>query len=138
MTTTDRTSSSSSTTSSGSKTGRSDDSAQGIGGAAKTVADTVAGAAGDVSARLPEVAASTRDALAETNRMVQQGSDQTLRVLGAASIGLATGLLLGGANRLLVIAAMLPAALIGATLVERSEAETTGIGSRTGATAARS
>jgi hypothetical protein len=116
MATTDR----SSTTST-----RTTDAAEGIGQTARSVADTVAGAAGEVGARLPEVAQTTRDAFAETNRMVQQGSDQTLKVLGAASVGLAAGLLLGGANRVVVVAAMLPAALIGATLVERAESGTT-------------
>ncbi len=93
----------------------------GIAGKARTVADTVAGAAGDVSARLPEVAQSTKEAFNEANALVHRGSDETLRVLGAASIGLAVGLLLGGANRLLVVLAMVPAALIGATLVERAD-----------------
>ena len=112
MTTTDRTSTTRSTT---------DTPAEGIAQTARSVADTVAGAAGEVSARVPDVAQTARDAFVETNRMVQQGSDQTLKILGAASIGMATGLLLGGANRVLVILAMLPAALVGATLVERSD-----------------
>ena len=136
MTTTDRTSSNSGSGNGGRN--RTTETSDGIAASAKSVADTVAGAAGEVSARLPEVAQTTREALAETNRMVQQGSDQTLKVLGAASVGLAAGLLLGGANRLLVVAAMLPAALIGATLVERSEADTTAMGSRPGSSAARS
>ena len=123
-------------------TTRAADAGEGIGQTARSVADTVAGAAGEVSARLPEVAQSTRDAFAETNRMVQQGSDQTLKVLGAGSIGLAAGLLIGGANRLLVVLAMLPAALIGATLVERSETgapgATSGSGTRGGPSATRS
>jgi hypothetical protein len=116
MTTTER----GSTGNARSNTGAAEDLTQ----TARSVADTVAGAAGEVSARLPEVAQSTREALAETNRLVRQGSDQSLKVLGAASVGLATGLLIGGANRLLVVAAMLPAALIGATLVERAEGTT--------------
>lgn len=128
MTTTDRTTS----------TSRSTETGEGIAQTARSVADTVAGAAGEVGARLPEVAQTTRDAFAETNRMVQQGSDQTLKVLGAASVGLAAGLLLGGANRVLVVAAMLPAALIGATLVERAETGSTTGGGRSGSTSARS
>lgn len=99
----------------------SSDEGEGVAQTARAVADTVAGAAGDVSARLPDVAQSTKEAFNEANALVHRGSDETLRVLGAASIGLAIGLLVGGANRLLVIVAMLPAALIGATLVERSD-----------------
>ncbi|MEO5884002.1 MAG: hypothetical protein ABIQ58_00590, partial [Candidatus Limnocylindrales bacterium] len=94
---------------------------QSIAQTARQVADTVAGAAGDVSARIPEVAQNTRDAFTEANRMVHRGSDDTLRLIGATSIGFAVGLLVGGANRLLVIASLLPAALIGATMVERME-----------------
>lgn len=96
---------------------------QGVAQTARQVADTVAGAAGEVSARLPEVASTTRDAFTEANRMVRSGSDQTLVVAGSFSIGLAVGLLLGGANRLLVILSLIPAGLIGATLIERVESD---------------
>ncbi len=44
--------------------------------------------------------------------------------MGAASIGFAVGLLVGGANRLLIIASLIPAALIGATMVERNDGGT--------------
>lgn len=107
------------TTSTRSSTTAADE--QSISQTARQVADTVAGAAGDVSARIPEVAQTTRDAFTEANRMVHRGSDHTLRLIGATSVGFAVGLLVGGANRLLVIASLLPAALIGATMVERME-----------------
>ncbi len=93
----------------------------GVAQTVRNVADSVAGAAGEVTARVPEVAQSTREAFTEANRLVQGGSDATLRLVGAASIGFAAGLLIGGANRLLVIASLLPAALIGATMVERAD-----------------
>ena len=79
-----------------------------------------------MTARIPDVANNTRDALTEANRMVQGGSDQTLKLVGATVIGVAVGLLIGGANRLLVIAALLPAAVIGATLLERIEGRAPG------------
>ena len=104
-----------------SKAGAAD---QGVAQTARQVADTVAGAAGEVSARLPEVATTTRDAFTEANRMVRAGSDGTLKIGGGFSIGLALGLLLGGANRILVVLALIPAGLIGATLVERAESGT--------------
>jgi len=119
MTTTDRPTSGTQTT-----------DAEGITQTARNVADNVGAAAGEVSARIPEVAQSTRDALTEANRLVQGGSDETLKLVGATAIGLATGLLLGGANRILVILAMLPAALIGATLVERMDRGTSSSSSR--------
>jgi len=96
---------------------------QGIAQTARNVADSVAGAAGEVTSRIPEVTQSTKDALTEANRMVHRGSDDTLRIIGAASIGFAVGLLVGGANRILVIASLVPAALIGATMVERMDQE---------------
>lgn len=91
----------------------------GAAGSIAGAADTVAGAAGEVAARLPEAAASTRDTFTEANRLVQSSSDETLKVVGALSVGFAAGLLIGGAPRILVIAALAPAALIGTTVIER-------------------
>lgn len=104
---------------------------EGVAQTVRNVADSVAGAAGDVSARVPEVAQSTREAFTEATRMVQRGSDQTLKVVGAASVGFAVGLLVGGANRLLVIASLIPAALIGATMVDRNDGSTDASRNRT-------
>jgi hypothetical protein len=93
---------------------------------ARQAADTVAGAAGEMAARFPEAASTTRDAIGEANRafqeanrMVRAGSDQTLKVVAAASLGFAGGLLFGGANRFLVIAALVPAALVGSEYMQR-------------------
>jgi hypothetical protein len=87
--------------------------------------DTVAGVAGEVSARLPEAATTTRDALEEANRLVRAGSDESLKIVAAASIGLAAGLFLGGAPRVLVIAALVPAGLAGTALMERIDGSVT-------------
>ena len=65
-----------------------DTSDNGITGTARKVADTVAGAAGEVTARFPDVAQGTRDAFSEANTMVRRGSDQTLKVVGASAIGI--------------------------------------------------
>jgi hypothetical protein len=86
---------------------------------ARQMADTVAGVAGEVSARLPEAAGTTREVFQEANRMVRAGSDETLKVVAAFSVGFAGGLLLGGAPRALVIAALVPAALVGSEFVDR-------------------
>lgn len=94
----------------------------GVSETARQVADSVAGAAGEMAGRIPEVTQTTRDAMAEANRLVHRGSDDTLKLVGAMSVGLAVGLLVGGANRLLVLASLAPAALIGATLMERNDA----------------
>jgi hypothetical protein len=87
----------------------------------RDVADTVASVASDVSARLPEAAAGTGKAFDDARRLVQTGSDDTLKLVGALSVGFAVGLLVGGANRLLVIAALVPTGLIATTLAERMD-----------------
>jgi ABC-type transporter Mla subunit MlaD len=99
---------------------------------AQQAADTVAGVAGEMTARLPEAANSTKEALAEANRMVRSGSDETLKIVGALSLGFGGGLLIGGANRLLVIVALAPAIFVGSALIERMNAAGTG---RTGGSA---
>ena len=101
------------------------DRGEGVVNVARQAADTVAGAAGEVTARLPEVAETTRQALSEANRYVQRGSDHTVKLLGATSIGFALGLLVGGANRLLVLASLIPAGIVGATMLERQDQPTT-------------
>jgi hypothetical protein len=91
---------------------------------ARQAADTVGGVAGEVAARLPEAASTTRDALEEANRRVRAGSDETLKVVGAASLAFAAGLLFGGANRFLVMAALVPAALVGSEYAQRQSSAT--------------
>jgi hypothetical protein len=113
------------TTSSNSATSATDrlaSTAQQATDTAQRAADTVAGVAGEMTARLPDAANSTKEAFAEANRMVQSGSDETLKVVGALSLGFGAGLLVGGANRLLVIAALVPAAFVGSALLERMNA----------------
>jgi hypothetical protein len=83
--------------------------------------DTVAGVANEVTSRLPEAATTTRDALDEANQMMRARSDESLKVVAAASIGLASGLFLGGAPRVLVVAALIPAGLAGTALMERMD-----------------
>jgi hypothetical protein len=83
------------------------------------VAGTVKGAANDAAARLPEAAATTRDALADAGRTIREGSDESLSAGTLVSVGFALGLLVGGANRLLVVLALIPAAAMGLTLLDR-------------------
>jgi hypothetical protein len=87
--------------------------------------DTVAGVANEVTTRLPEAATTTRDAFEEANQIMRARSDESLKIVAAASIGLASGLFLGGAPRALVIAALIPAGLAGTALMERMDGSTT-------------
>lgn len=83
-------------------------------------AESARAAAADTAAKLPDLAAQAVSAYRDANRQVQAGSDQTLTIGTAVSFGFAAGLLLGGANRLLVVAAFVPVAMMGLTLLDRS------------------
>jgi hypothetical protein len=90
-----------------------------VGDAVADAAGTVRVAAGDAVARLPEVAATTRSAIEDANRQMRAGSDEMLSVGSVLSFGFAMGLLIGGASRLLVAVALIPAAAMGLTLMDR-------------------
>jgi hypothetical protein len=91
-----------------------------LGGAASDAAGAVRGVAADAVARLPDVAATTRSAIEDANRQMRAGSDEMLAVGTILSFGFAMGLLIGGATRLLVAAALIPAAMMGLTMLDRS------------------
>ena len=99
--------------------------------ATRSASDTVSEAAGtvreaaanvrDVAAtRLPEVTATTRSAIEDANRQMQSSSDEMLAMGGALSFGLAVGMLIGGAPRLLIAGALVPAIAMVLTLLNRS------------------
>lgn len=83
-----------------------------LGRRARDMATTVTGAAEEFKARLPEAAT-------EVDRLIRSGSDDTLRLVTATLVGFAVGLLVGGANRLLILAALIPAGLISLVLSGR-------------------
>ena len=89
-----------------------DDLAQRAKDAASTAANTLTSAAEDAKTRIPEAAS-------EVDRVVRSSSDDTLRLATVAAVGVAAGLLLGGANRILVLAALAPAAFMGLILSGR-------------------
>jgi len=82
----------------------------------------------DVASRVPVVAATARSAVEQANRTIQASPDDMLTVGTAVSFGFAAGLLLGGAPRPLVVAAMVPVAMMGFTLFDRSSAGRRGTG----------
>ena len=79
---------------------------------ARDTADAAIGAAEQVTARIPGAAG-------EVDRIIRSGSDDTLRLVTAAAIGLTVGLFAAGANRILVLAALLPAAMVAMILAGR-------------------
>lgn len=106
---------------SGTKLGASatEDGQSGIGATVSDAATTVRGAAGDAVGKLPDVAATTRSAIEDANRQMRAGSDEMLTIGTALSFGFAVGLLVGGASRLLVAGALVPAAMMCLTLFDR-------------------
>ena len=109
----------------GTSDGRDDRS--GIGGTVADAAGTIRSVATDAAERIPEVASATRSALVEVDRQVEAGSDEMLTVGTALSFGLAAGLLLAGANRVMVLSAFIPAAVLGLRLLDRSSRSRTGL-----------
>jgi hypothetical protein len=91
--------------------------------AAMGVVSDAAAAAGslatDASTRIPGVAATTRAAFDDANLRIRASSDEMLRLGTALSFGLAAGLLIAGANRILVAAAMVPVGMMGLAMLER-------------------
>ena len=86
------------------------------------VATTASSIAADASARLPVAASTTRAAFEDANRRIHASSDEMLRLGTAVSFGFVAGLLIAGANRILVAMALVPLTMMGLTLLERSSA----------------
>ena len=86
---------------------------------ARDMAGRTAEVASEVASRLPAAAASTREALTTAQLRMESSSDEMLTNGTMLSLGVALGLLLGGSNRLLVALALIPAAAMGATLIDR-------------------
>ncbi len=100
----------------------------GSGGARQTagqLAANVRGAAETVAARLPDAAAQTRAAVDQAARSIESGSDEMLTAGTTLSLGVAIGMLVGGAPRILVALALIPAAAMGLTILERNSRNST-------------
>ena len=110
MATTNGSTSSSSTTS---------DETTDLAATAKGIAGDVADKAVAAAQRLPEAASATGVQIERANALIRSESDEVLAVGTSLSLGMAMGLLLGGANRLLVILALIPATAMGLTLFDR-------------------
>jgi hypothetical protein len=89
------------------------------GAMARDVAGRTAGMAGEVRSRLPGAAASTRDAVSSAQQQMGAMSDEMLTAGALLSLGVALGLLLANASRVFVAVALIPAAAMGATLIDR-------------------
>ncbi len=92
-------------------------------GTARAVVTDAAATAGslatDAASRLPGAATTTRAAFDDANRRIRSSSDEMLRLGSAVSFGFAVGLLIAGASRLLVAAALFPVGMAGLAMLER-------------------
>ena len=79
----------------------------------------VRGAIGNVSRQVPDVARASRAAVDDMFKAIESGSDERVSAGVTLSLGLAIGMLLGGAPRLLILAALAPVAAMGLVLQDR-------------------
>ena len=69
--------------------------------------------------QVPEVARASRTAVDDLVRAIETGSDERVSAGVTLSLGLAIGMLLGGAPRLLIALALAPVAIMGMVAAER-------------------
>jgi hypothetical protein len=91
-------------------------------GLADTI-DTVRSTAGSMGDRLPDVIETVKASATEGARTVQAWPDSTQRLAAAFSLGLGVGLTLAGAPRLLIAGSLVPAIIVGSTIVGRERTE---------------
>jgi ABC-type uncharacterized transport system ATPase subunit len=84
----------------------------------------VRGAIENVGRSVPDVARASRAAVDDMFRAIETGSDERVSAGVTLSLGLAIGMLLGGAPRLLILAALAPVAAMGLVLQDRRKRST--------------
>ena len=87
--------------------------------AVHTAVREVRGAIENVSRSVPDVARASRSAVDDLFRVIETGSDERVTAGVSLSLGLALGMLLGSAPRLLVIIALAPVVAAGLVLADR-------------------
>ena len=94
--------------------------AEAVQAAAREVRSAIQG----VGRSMPQVARVSRSAVDDLLRAIETGSDQQVTAGVSLSLGLAIGMLLGGAPRLLIALALAPVAIVGIALAERRTGRT--------------
>lgn len=97
----------------------------GVLASAQDAADMVKSTYDRAAERFPEVAETAQSAARDTQRRLERMPNRGLVVGTSFSIGLGVGLFMSGANRILVLLALGPAAAMAATLVAREDESTT-------------
>lgn len=88
---------------------------------AQEAADMIKNTAERAAERWPEAVAGAQVAARDTQQALERMPNQGLVIGTSFSIGIGVGLFMSGANRLLVLLALAPAAAMAATLVAREE-----------------
>ena len=92
--------------------------------AVQAAAREVRSALQGVGRSMPEVARVSRSTVDDLMRAIETGSDQQVTFGVSLSLGLAIGMLLGGAPRPLIALALAPVAIMGIALVDRRTGRT--------------
>jgi hypothetical protein len=85
----------------------------------------VRGAIENVGKSVPDVARASRAAVDDMFRAIETGSDERVSAGVTLSLGLAIGMLLGGAPRLLILVALAPVAAMGLVMQDRRKRSST-------------
>ena len=72
-----------------------------------------------VARSVPEVARTSRSVMEDWMQQIEQSSDERVAAGVTLSLGLAVGMLIGGAPRILTALALIPVAAIGLVLLDR-------------------
>jgi hypothetical protein len=98
---------------------RSSNGGDASGDAVQAAIHEVRGALQGVSRSVPDVARASRSAVDDLFRAIETGSDERVTAGVSLSLGLALGMLLGGAPRLLILLALAPVVASGLVLADR-------------------
>jgi hypothetical protein len=79
---------------------------------------------GGVGRSMPDVARASRTAVDDLVRTIETGSDERVSAGVSLSLGLAIGMLIGGAPRILIALALAPVAIMGVVNSDRRAAKT--------------
>jgi hypothetical protein len=112
---------------------RKQDTDNDISAQAEHLVSTMAEVSTQAGERLTAVANSAGEVVKDAERGLRGSSDQTLGIVGGIALGFASGLLLAGAHRVLVILSLLPLALVALAAMERLDRA--GGGGRSGSSA---
>lgn len=91
----------------------------------------VRGAIDSVGKSVPSAARASRAAVDDMFKAIETGSDERVAAGVTLSLGLAIGMLLGGAPRLLILAALAPVAAMGLVLQDRRKRSASNAGRAT-------